>query len=50
MPIVPTPAADHATASATPRRCAGNQRPSNEALSTPASEALAKPMTMPSAT
>ena len=37
-------------ASATPRRCAGNQRPSNEALSTPASEAPAKPMTMPSAT
>ena len=49
MTMVPTPDADQATASATPSRCAGNQRPSSEALSTPASEAPAKPMTMPSA-
>ena len=50
MTIVPTPAADHATASATPSRWAGNQRPISVALSTPDSEAPAKPMTMPSAT
>ena len=35
MTMVPTPDADQATASATPSRCAGNQRPSSEALSTP---------------
>ena len=36
-----------ATASATPRRREGNQRPSSDELSTPPSDAPPKPMTMP---
>ena len=47
MTMAPTPEADQATASATPRRLAGNQRPSRVELSTPDSEAPPKPMTMP---
>ena len=47
MTMAPTPVADQATAIATPMRRAGNQRPTSEALSTPPSEAPAKPMTMP---
>ena len=42
MTMAPTPDADQATASATPSRRAGNQRPSSEALSTPDSEAPAE--------
>ena len=46
--IVPTPVADQATASATPRRRAGNQRPSSPALSTPETDAPPKPSMTPS--
>ena len=45
--MAPTPAADQATASATPSRRAGNQRPSSEELNTPDSEALPNPITTP---
>ena len=48
--MVPTPVADQATASPTPSRRAGNQRPSSEALSTPDTEAPPKPSITPSVT
>ena len=48
MSMVPTPEADQATASATPSRRVGNQRPSSEALSTPSTAAPPKPSMTPS--
>jgi hypothetical protein len=45
--MVPTPVADQATASATPSRRAGNQRPSSPALSTPDTAAPPKPSMTP---
>ncbi len=47
MTMAPTPEADQATASATPSRRAGNQRPSSEDESTPDTQVPPKPMTMP---
>ena len=47
MMMAPTPVDDQATAIATPRRRAGNQRPTTEALSTPLKHAVPRPMTIP---